>query len=115
MKKIDFLKLARRAAQVADDKKGRDIVILNVRRLTTVANYFLIVTADSAPQMNAILDTIHDTLREEEGIKPVRREGKDSASWTVLDYGGLVIHAMSPASRTMYNLERIWADAKKVK
>jgi ribosome-associated protein len=114
MGKIDFLKLARHAARVADDKKGKDIVILNVKRLTVVANYFLIVTAESTVQTRAILDSIFDALKQEDGVPPLRREGVKNATWSVLDYGGLVIHVMMPEARALYSLEKVWADARKV-
>ncbi|MHB9154967.1 MAG: ribosome silencing factor [Endomicrobiales bacterium] len=114
-KKFNFLALAREAARIADDKKGKNIVMLNVRRLTAIADYFLIVTAESAPQINAINNTIVKTFREERGLSPVHREGIESTSWSVIDYGGLVIHIMSPSTREMYSLERIWADARQVK
>lgn len=115
MKKPNYLDLARKAARIAEDKKAADIVILNVRRLTAVADYFLIVTAASAPQINAIMDTIAKDFKDNEGLYPVHREGIDSSSWSVLDYGGLVVHIMSPATRNLYALERVWSDARKVK
>lgn len=113
--KTDYLGLARKAAKIADDKKASDIVILNVRRLTAVADYFVIVTADSTPQINAILDEITKNFREHEDMLPIHREGIDSASWSVLDFGGLVVHIMSPAARNLYSLERLWSEARKVK
>lgn len=115
MKKRNYLDLARKAAKIAEDKKASDIVILNVRRLTAVADYFLIVTAESTPQINAIMDAVAGDFKEQEGLLPAHREGIDSSSWSVLDFGGLVIHIMSPATRNLYSLERVWSDARKVK
>jgi ribosome-associated protein len=114
MAKIDFLKLARKAARIADDKKGSDIVILNVKRLTIVADYFLIVTVTSAPQMRAVLDAIDATVKQEDGIDPLRREGTRGGTWAVLDYGGLVVHVMTPETRAFYALEKVWNEARRI-
>jgi ribosome-associated protein len=114
MAKIDFLVMAERSASIAEDKKALNTVILDVRDLTAIANYFVIATAESTPQINAVCGEIEKTFKEE-GITVVRREGVSSASWRVLDYGGLVVHVMSPQVRDLYNLEKLWRDAKTVK
>lgn len=113
MAKLNFLKLARLASTIASEKKGNDIVILNVKKLTTVADYFVLISADSTPQISAIINTIERTFRDD-GLHVLRRDGIDSPNWTVLDYGGIVIHVMTPAVRTFYALEKVWVDAKKV-
>jgi iojap-like ribosome-associated protein len=114
MAKIDFLEMAEQAAKIADDKKAVKTVILDVRSLTAIANYFVITTAESTPQIYAICAEIEKTFKED-GISIVRKEGVSSASWRVLDYGGLVVHVMSPQTRDLYNLEKLWGDAKTVK
>jgi ribosome-associated protein len=114
MAQIDFLKMAKKAAAIADDKKAEDIVILDVRDLTEIANYFVIAAAHSTPQINAVCSEIEKTFKEE-GIKILRKEGVSSTSWRVMDYGGLVVHIMSAQSRELYNLEKLWSDAKIVK
>jgi ribosome-associated protein len=86
-KKTDFLLLARRAAKIADDKKGKDIALLNVKRLTAIADYLLLVTVESAPQMNAVLDAIHSAFRDELNILPLHREGRSStAAWSSMSF-----------------------------
>ncbi|MDR1195281.1 MAG: ribosome silencing factor [Endomicrobium sp.] len=114
MAQIDFLKMAKKAAAIADDKKADDIIILDVRNLTEIANYFVIAAAQSAPQINAVCSEIEKAFKEED-IKILRREGVSSTSWRVLDYGGLVVHVMSRQSRELYNLEKLWSDAKIIK
>ena len=114
-RKIDFLELAKQGARIADSKKGSDIVILNVRRLTILSDYFLIAAAESAPQMKAIADTIEKTFSRDLNLKLIHKDGSASSSWIVLDYGGLVIHLMSPSTRILYALERIWNQARRVK
>jgi len=112
MVNIDFFKLAVKAAKIADDKKAIETVILDVKDLTTIANYFVVTTAESAPQINAISGDIEKTFKSEDAVIPVRREGISSSTWRVIDYGGLVVHVMSPQVRASYNLESIWREAK---
>ncbi len=115
MKKRNFLTFARLAAKIGDDKKSSDIVLMNVRRLTPIADYFIIMTVQSTPQMRAVLDTIEEEFKKEGLLQPVHREGKGATSWGILDYGGLIIHVMTPDARRFYALEKLWSDAKKVK
>lgn len=115
MKKPSSLTLARLARTIAEDKKGAVPVVLNVRRFSSVTDYFLIVTAGSPPQMKAILDTIEDEFREKYDIRPLHREGGASAKWVVLDYGVLIVHVLSPEARQFFALENIWTDARKIK
>ncbi|MDR3256463.1 MAG: ribosome silencing factor [Endomicrobium sp.] len=112
MSKVDFFVLAKKAAEIADDKKADETTILDVRDLTSIANYFVITTARSTPQINAITDEIEKTFKEQECISPLRREGVSSASWRVVDYGGIVIHVMSPEIRESYKLENLWNNTK---
>jgi ribosome-associated protein len=112
--KINFLSLAKQAAAIADDKKASDIVILNVRRFTALADYFIIATADSVTQMTAIANALQKTFKEQ-GITPIHRDGIGSSKWSVIDFGGLVIHIMNPDARDLYDLERKWDGARKVK
>jgi ribosome-associated protein len=112
MVNINFFKLAVKAAKIADDKKAIDTVILDVKDLTTIANYFVVTTAESAPQINAISGDIEKTFKSEDAVIPVRREGISSSTWRVIDYGGIVVHVMSPQIRASYNLESVWREAK---
>jgi ribosome-associated protein len=112
MVNIDFLKLATKATKIADDKKAVDTVLLDVCDLTTIANYFVITTAQSTPQINAISGDIEKTFKVEDAVIPVRREGISSSTWRIIDYGGLVVHVMSPQARKTYNPESLWREAK---
>ena len=114
MAKVNFLTLARHAARIASDKKSDDVVILNVRRLTPIADYFVIATVHSTPQMNAVINSIEQECKKGDAPRPIHRDGRGSASWAVLDYGGLIVHIMSPEARRFYSLEKIWAEARKV-
>lgn len=104
------LALARRIVDLASDKKAVDIVLLEIGGLTTLADYFVICSGASERQLGAIVDGIAEGLREE-GIRPIGREGTDSAHWLLIDYGSVVVHVMAPPERDFYQLERLWADA----
>ncbi|MDR2457336.1 MAG: ribosome silencing factor [Clostridiales Family XIII bacterium] len=109
---IDFFKLALKAAKIADDKNAINTIVLDVRDLTTMANYFVVTTAESTPQINAVSSNIEESFKYENSVIPVRREGISSSNWRIIDYGGLVIHIMSPNVRSSYNLESLWHKAK---
>ena len=112
MKKDNFLKLAKVVVKIAEDKKGENIVLLDVKELTEITNYFVIVTANSMPQINAIANEIEKTLKYDYETEVLRRDGGATVNWKVLDFGGIIIHIMSQDLRTLYNLENIWAKTK---
>jgi len=97
--------------KAVDAKFGQNIVLMDLEGVTSLADYFLIVTGNSAPQLEALSDTVEDTLAEY-GIKIRHREGVRSANWTLLDFGDIVVHLFDKESREYYNLERTWGDAK---
>lgn len=99
------------AAQAADDKKASDIMVQEVRELIGVTDYFVIATASNSRQVDAIIDEIEDQLRERGGIKPFHREGTGDGSWSLLDYGNIVVHVFQPETREYYRLEQLWNDA----
>ena len=98
------------AAKAADSKKASDIVVQEVGALSTIADYFIIVTAANNRQVDAIVDEVEKALREEAGIKPVHREGIDAGTWALLDYGSIVVHVFQPEARDYYRLEDLWND-----
>ena len=108
MKRDNFLKIAKVAVKIAEDKKGENIVLLDVKELTEITNYFVIVTANSMPQINAIADEIEKTLKYDYETEVLRRDGGSDVNWKVLDFGGLIVHIMSLDLRSLYNLENIW-------
>jgi ribosome-associated protein len=112
MKKDNFLKLAKVVVKIAEDKKGENIVLLDVKELTEITNYFVIVTANSMPQINAIANEIEKTLKYDYETEVLRRDGGATVNWKVLDFGGIIIHIMSQDLRSLYNLENIWAKTK---
>jgi ribosome-associated protein len=103
--------LAERAAELAWEKKGNDIVILDVKKLTDVTDFFLIVSGESDLHVKAISDYLEEKL-EQEQIKAWHREGYSHLSWVLLDYVDVVIHIFKDQSRQFYQLEKLWGDAR---
>jgi ribosome-associated protein len=103
---------ARQAAEVADSKRGEDVVILDLRGLTMVTDYFVICTGTNRVQVRAIIDGIADALAGP-GSRGVQ-EGDEYGQWVLLDYGDVVVHVFSPEARAFYRLERLWGDAPAV-
>lgn len=99
------------AAKAADDKKATDIMVQEVRELIGVTDYFVIATASNSRQVEAIIDEIEDALREQVSLKPLHREGSSDGSWSLLDYGNIVVHVFQPETREYYRLEALWNDA----
>ena len=116
MKKINFLKLAKKAKEIAESKKGENVVVLDVKEITSITNYFVIVTANSTPQINAISSEIEKVFKYDYELPVVRKETK-SANWSVLYFGGILVHIMNFDTRQQYELEKIWikSDKKKVR
>ena len=101
--------------ELADNKKAEDIVILDVRELSSVTDYFVIAAGTSEPHLRAIVDEIVDRLREEYGLKPNAIDGTLRAAWLVLDYFDVVVHVMRADVRERYDLETLWGDAPRLK
>lgn len=106
----EALAVARRAVELAADKKAADIVLLEVADLTGVADYFVICTGTSERQLGAVADGIVEGL-DHEGTDLVGREGGPGSHWVLLDFGALIVHVMAPPARDYYQLERLWAQA----
>jgi ribosome-associated protein len=104
------LQLARRAVDLAADKKAVDIVLLGIAALTTVADYLVICSGSSERQLAAIADGISEGLVAD-GVAPIGREGAAGAHWVLLDFGAVIVHVFAPPERDFYQLERLWADA----
>ncbi|WP_431709441.1 ribosome silencing factor [Glutamicibacter uratoxydans] len=106
----DSIALVHIAALAADEKQAQDIIALDVAERLGVTDAFLIVSGNSEPQVNAIVDEIQAKVHEEIGLRPVRREGFGLGRWVLLDYGDVVVHVQHQEDRVFYALERLWAD-----
>jgi len=105
-------KLFKTIIKSIQDKKGEDIVCLDLRKIPeAVADFFVICTANSSPQCKAIADNIDDEVYNVCGEKPYKQEGYQTQQWILVDYVEIVIHIMQPATRKFYKLEEMWNDA----
>jgi len=102
--------LARRVAELSLEKKGEDVKIMDVRGLTSVTDFFVIITADSERKAKAVTDYIVDEIREE-GERPTHIEGLDTLHWVLVDYIDVVVHIFQPEERRFYDLESLLSDA----
>ncbi len=98
------------AADAAESKKGEDIVVLDMRRVTLVADYFVIVSGRNVIQVQTIADAIEEAM-DRSGVSLLNRAGRDRSHWVLLDYGSLVVHIFTDQERAYYDLERLWGDA----
>jgi ribosome-associated protein len=97
--------------QAAQGKQGEDVVVLDVRELTLVTDYFVLVTGRSVVHVDTLAEAITEQLASR-GVPLLHREGRQRAHWVLLDYGDVVVHILTPEERQYYNLERLWGDAK---
>ena len=113
-KGLTSVKLAKLCREIALDKKAEDALILDVRVVSSITDFFVICTGTSEPHLKAIADEIARRLRDE-GIRPRHREGFPPSRWIVLDYNDVLVHIFHPELRQRYTLEQLWGDAKRVK
>ncbi len=97
---------------VIADKQGEDILLLDIREVSILADYFVIGSAVSKRQTNAIVDGIVDEAKADLGVKPWRVEGEADSGWVLMDYGDVVVHLFAPEAREYYDLEGFWEDAR---
>lgn len=107
-KKLDIIKKA------CEDKKGIDLKVLNIRKLTPIADYFVIVSGNSSAQVTAIADEVEEKVLKA-GEAEFSKEGYRSGRWILLDLGDIVVHIFHKEEREFYDLERLWTDNRENK
>jgi ribosome-associated protein len=112
---MDSKKLAQLCWEYADNKKAENIVTLDVSKLSSVADYFVICSGTSEPHLRAISDEILNKLRDEQHLRPRAIDGTLQTAWIVLDYFDVIVHVMKADVREKYDLEALWGDAPRVK
>ena len=102
--------LAHAIVDAAADKKASDVVLLDLRRVTLIADYFVVCNGQSTRQLRGIADGIAESLKEM-GERPLHVEGEPESGWILMDFGAVIAHIFSPELRTHYALEKLWQDA----
>jgi ribosome-associated protein len=102
------------AAAAASERKALDMVAIDIRKIASFAEYFLVCSGTSTRQVQAIADEVMEKLREARDARPLHTEGYETATWILLDYGDLIVHVFTEDSRQFYQLERLWRDAERV-
>ncbi len=108
----DSKAMAKAAAAALEEKKGKDISVIDISGVSVIADYFIIVTADNMRQVDALSDAVQDRMAKE-GYELRRAEGVQGSSWVLLDYNDIIVHIFDKEQRLFYDLERIWSDGKK--
>ena len=106
--------LARRVAELMDDKRGADVVVLDVRDLANFTDYFVFCTGRSDRQVKAIHDAIREGMKANCGLIPEHTDGERERRWILMDYGDCIAHVMLAETRDYYRLEQLWGDAPRL-
>lgn len=112
---MDSRTLALRCRELAETKKAENLVVLDVRTLSSVTDFFVLATGSSEPHLRAIMDEVTGRLSEEWGLRPRATDGTTRNNWVVLDYFDVIVHLMRADVRDRYNLESLWGDAPRVR
>jgi ribosome-associated protein len=110
---LDTLALAHTLVDALEEKKGEDILVLEIREITLLADYFVICSGTSPRMIDALAEAAFAAVKEEYGVKP-RVEGDPQGGWVLADYGNVVLHLFSPQQRDYYALEELWSDGRVV-
>jgi len=108
---MDSHKLACIIAQILDDKLAKNITILNISNVSSLADYFVIVTGDSTPQVKALMETVKDKIKTDFARLPIRQENDMKNRWNLIDYGDVVVHILHKEERETYAIEKFWNHA----
>ena len=111
---MDSKELTKIAYQCLDEKKAVDIKIIDISKISVIADYFIIAGGSNQRQIKTLADTIEDKLGKEFGVAPKSIEGYNTANWILMDYADVIIHIFNQEERLFYDLERIWTDGNVV-
>ena len=100
------------AAKACDDKKAKDIRLININKVSFISEWILIAEGLSDVQVRSITNTVEEELRENANIEPIRKEGVNEAKWALLDYGDLIVNIFQPEIRRYYDLESFWGNGE---
>lgn len=111
---MDALETAQLCAKYADDKKAENIVLLDLRGLSPVTDFFVICSVGSSPQLRAVRDEVVVQMREQHGMKPMFVDGSFDSQWIIINFPNVLVHVLSEEKREYYSLEELWGDAPQV-
>lgn len=106
--------LARLCAEGALDKKAEDVVILDMRGISSFTDFFVIASGTSEPQLKAIAGSIREKVRDATGRRPAAEDGFPASQWVIIDYGSVIVHIFHAEKRGLYGLEDLWNDARRI-
>ncbi|MDP8263754.1 MAG: ribosome silencing factor [Candidatus Ancaeobacter aquaticus] len=101
-------------AKIADEKKGTDIILFDIKEISSVADYFVFITGSNNKHVKALAEEIGCTNKKKHNIHYYHMEGLSDSKWVIIDYFDVVIHVFTPEARQHYDLERLWEDAQKI-
>ena len=107
------LEMAKLACRALDEKKGKDIKVIDIHEVSVIADYFVIASASNQNQVQAMVDNVDETLGRA-GYEAKQMEGYATANWVLLDYSDIIVHVFDSENRLFYDLERIWRDGKTI-
>ncbi len=110
---MESKELMERIVKVLDAHKAADICAIQIKEVSSLADYFVVAEGNSSTQVKALTDYV-DVALTEAGVTPLRTEGYGSASWILMDYGAVIVHVFQPQARQYYDLERLWKDGTPV-
>ena len=113
--KIDYEEVLRCCVDAAKEKLAEDVVTLSIGAVSSIADYFMIATANSEPQLRAVADFIDRKVRENFHLHAAATAESSEGGWKLLDFGNVIVHVMTPEMRARYNLEGLWGDAEKLR
>jgi ribosome-associated protein len=112
---MESKQLAQLCRDYADNKKAEKLAVLDVRDLSSVADFFVIASGSSEPHVRAIVEEITDKLRDDHDVRPRAVDGSRQGAWIVMDFFDVIVHVMRQDARDRYDLEGLWSDAARVK
>ena len=110
----DSRELAADVVRALEDKKGEDVIVIDLRDITSFTDYFVIATGNNVPQVQAMSDAAEEAMAKN-GVSVTNIEGYQSANWILMDYSDVIVHIFDKESRSFYDLERLWKDGKFIK
>jgi ribosome-associated protein len=111
---METLELVKKAVAALDDKKAEDIKVIDIREISTIADYFIIASGSNQNQLTAMQDAVDEELHKA-GVHVKQIEGNRNSTWILMDYEDIIVHLFSKQDRLFYDLERIWRDGKEIR